>query len=182
LGAHLPAARLPRGQRPPACDRRVHPQAGPGPRRASGAPPLSLARARAALLALLLAPACARDRLPGGLLAREALLERQIQELSLLGRATERGGFLPKDQLVVAVSERLANALAALALPREQVVAGRYRVRLETADVRFRGEHGSVRFEGRVSPVESLPQDFAAQIALFGAVDTVELERATGVL
>lgn len=139
-------------------------------------------RACAAVALALLGCACSRDRLPGGLLAREALLERQIDELSMLGRAAERGGFLPRDKLVVAVSERLANALAALALPREQVVAGRYRVRLETAEVRFRAEHGSVRFDGRLSPVESLPQDFVAQLALFGAVDTVELERSTGVL
>src|SRR3989442_10278123 len=109
---------------------------------------------RVLLLALLPAAlaACGGDRGPQRFLARKAVLERQVEDLRRLVRAAEEGGLFPPDRLVVGVSEPLANELARLALPREQVVGGRYRVRLERAEVRFRDEHGSVRFHGKVGP------------------------------
>jgi hypothetical protein len=139
---------------------------------------------RVLLLALLPAAlaACGGDRGPQRFLARKAVLERQVEDLRRLVRAAEQGGLLPKDKLVVGVSEQLANELARLALPREQVVGGRYRVRLERADVRFRDEHGSVRFHGKVGPAEGAEPAFFAELALFGVVDTVEVDRDTGVL
>ncbi len=125
--------------------------------------------------------ACGGDGGPGRFLARKAVLERQVEDLRRLVRAAEQGGLLPKDKLVVGVSEPLANELARLALPREQVIGGRYRVRLERADVRFRDEHGSVRLHGKVGPAEGA-EAFYAELALFGIVDTVDLDRETGVL
>lgn len=108
------------------------------------------------------------------------MLQQQIEGLSRLARSTEKAGLLPKDKLVVAVSERLANNLARLALPQQQLVAGRYKVLLEKADVRFRDEQGSVRFDGRIGA--SADQEFFAELTLFGVVDTVEVDRRTGVL
>jgi len=110
------------------------------------------------------------------------VLQQQIEGLTRLARSTEKAGLLPKDKLVVAVSERLANNLARLALPQEQIVAGRYRVRLEKADVRFRDEQGSVRFDGRIGDSAGADQEFFAELTLFGIVDTVEVDRRTGVL
>jgi len=139
---------------------------------------------RVLLLAPLLAAmaGCGADRGPQRFLARKAVLERQVEDLRRLVRAAEEGGLLPSDKLVVGVSEPLANELARLALPREQVVGGRYRVRLERADVRFRDEHGSVRLHGKVGPAERGEPAFFAELALFGVVDTVDVDRATGVL
>ncbi len=141
-------------------------------------------RRRWLLLPLLLAAVVACDRARGleRFLTRRAALERQIEDLRRLVSATEKGGLLPKDKLVVAVSERLANDLARLALPREQVVADRYRVRLEKADVQFRDEHGSVRFDGKVGPAEGKGAEFFAELALFGVFDSVDFDRDTGVL
>jgi hypothetical protein len=119
---------------------------------------------------------------PAGVLARRAVLERQVAELTRLLPAAEQGGLLPKDKLVVAISERMANALLRLALPREQVVGGRYRVRLTTAEVRFRDEHGSVRFDGSVGPVDAYAGETTTGLALFGVVDAAEVDRETGVL
>src|SRR5207247_2487150 len=148
---------------------------------------------RMLLLAPLLAAmaGCGAYREPQRFLARKAVLERQVEDLRRLVRAAEEGGLFPRDKLVVGVSEPLANELARLALPREQVVGGRYRVRLERAEVRFRDEHGAVRFHGKVGPsapggsggpAERAEPAFFADLALFGVVDTVDVDRATGVL
>jgi hypothetical protein len=115
-------------------------------------------------------------------LERRAVLRRQIEDLERLLKAAEGGAVLPKDKLMVAVSERIANDFARLALPREEVLAGRYRVRLEKADVRFREEHGSVRLDGRVGEARGPEPEWYAELALFGVVDTVGLDRATAVL
>ena len=139
---------------------------------------------RVALLAALVAAiaGCGADRGPRRFLARKAILERQVEDLRRLVRSAEQGGLLPRDKLVVGISEPLANELARLTLPREQVVGDRYRVRLERADVRFRDEHGSVHLHGKVGLAGGAESAFFAELALFGVVDTVEVDRATGVL
>ena len=139
---------------------------------------------RMLLLPLLPVAVVGCDRVRGleRFLTRRAALERQIEDLRQLVRVAEKGGLLPKDKLVVAVGERLANDLARLALPREQVVADRYRVRLEKADVQFRDEHGSVRFDGKVGPAEGKGAEFFAELTLFGAFDSVDFDRQSGVL
>src|SRR5262245_56833983 len=64
-------------------------------------------------------------------IAQELVLTRQIEGLRALIAAAETGSLVPKDKLVVAVSEQIVKDLAALALPREQVIADKFRVRLE---------------------------------------------------
>ena len=115
-------------------------------------------------------------------MAEEVVLKRQIKDLGELVARAERGSLLPSDKLIVAVSEQLVKNLAQLALPREQVIAKNYRVRLETVDVRFRDKHGSVRLDGRVSPAAGSAEDVFAELALFGTIDSVEVDRASGVL
>ncbi len=112
---------------------------------------------------------------PRRVLAEEAMLRRQIEGLEAVIARAESGRLLPDDELAVAVSEKLVKDVARLALPREQVVAGRYRVRLETVDVRFRDGIGSLRLDGRVSPAERAPEDVFAEVAVFGLVDSAEL-------
>ena len=139
---------------------------------------------RLILPALLVATvaACRSDRGPLRFLARKAILERQVEDLRRRVRAAEQGGFLPKDKLVVGISESLANEVARLTLPRDQVVGDRYRVRLERADVRFRNEHGSVHLHGKVGVAGGKEDVFFAELALFGIMDTVRVDRETGVL
>jgi hypothetical protein len=132
-------------------------------------------------LVLVAAVACSRDG-PRRVLAQRALLKRQIEDLSSLVQAAEKGALLPRDKLVVAVSERMVTRVIQLALPREQVVAERYRVRLERVDVQLRDRHGTVRFDGRVSSTEGSPQEFTAELAVFGLVEAVEADQASGVL
>jgi hypothetical protein len=63
--------------------------------------------------------------------------------------------------------------LAALALPREQVIADKFRVRLEQVDVRFRDRYGSVRLDGRVSLASGPVEDVFAELAVFGLMDRI---------
>jgi hypothetical protein len=132
-------------------------------------------RLAAAILALLLV-ACSRvPEGPRRVLAEETTLRRQVEGLEALLARAEQGRLLADDGLLVALSEKLVKDVARLALPREQVVAGRWRVRLETVDVRFRDGLGSLRLDGRVSPAERPPEDVFAELALFGLVDSAEL-------
>lgn len=162
--------------------------------RAAVATPLGVRRGRAlgrlaAWVALALASVgCpARPAQPRRIMAEEALLRRQIADLGTLVTRAEQGSLLPTDKLVVAVSEQLVKDLAQLALPREQIVAKSFRVRLERADIRFRDKHGSVRLEGRVTRVAQpdqvlSEQDVYAELAVLGLIDSVELDRESGVL
>jgi hypothetical protein len=114
--------------------------------------------------------------------AQETLLNRQIDGLRALIASAERGELLPNDHLVVAVSESLVRDLAALALPREQIIAHRFRVRLEKIDVRFRDQIGTVRLDGRVSPADRAPGDVFAELAVFGMVSRVDIDPEQGTL
>jgi hypothetical protein len=115
-------------------------------------------------------------------IAQEAVLRRQIEDLRVLVARAERGELLPPGKVMVAVDEGLVKELAQLGLPREEVVAGRFRVRLDTVDVRFRDRHGSVRLDGRVSPADRPADEVFAEVAVFGLLETVEVDEATGVL
>jgi hypothetical protein len=136
----------------------------------------------ALLLTLPELPGCDLAAHVEGLLERRADLRRQIGELERLVKEAKGGAVLPEDRLMVAVSERIANDFARLALPREEVVAGRYRARLERAGVSFREDRGSVRLDGRVGPAEGSPPEWEAELALFGVVDTVGVDREIAVL
>jgi hypothetical protein len=139
----------------------------------------------AVLLALAtgsLAGGCARRSGQTRIVAQEIVLKRQIEGLRALIDATEKGSLLPKDSLVVAIGERMVKDLAALALPREQVIADRFRVRLEQVDVRFRDGYGSVRLDGRVSPSSRPTDDVFAELAVFGLMDRIDLDPQTGIL
>jgi hypothetical protein len=119
---------------------------------------------------------------PRVLLDEEAMLKGQIEGLRELLDRAERGTLFPSDRIVVSVREQLVKEMAQLTLPREQVIGNRYRVRLETVDVRFQDKNGSVRLDGRVSPVDRSPEDFFADVAVFGMMDSVELDGASSVL
>jgi hypothetical protein len=115
-------------------------------------------------------------------IAQDLVLTRQIESLRTLIAAAEKGSLVPSDKLVVAVSEQIVKDLAALALPREQVIADQFRVRLEKVDVRFRDGAGSVRLDGRVSPASQSADAVFAELAVFGLMDRIDLDPQTGVL
>src|SRR5262249_48787049 len=85
--------------------------------------------ARALALALAAAATAGCGRRTGDdhrVIAQELVLNRQIEGLRTLIAAAEKGSLVPRDKLVVAVSEQIVKDLAALALPREQVIADKF--------------------------------------------------------
>jgi hypothetical protein len=114
-------------------------------------------------------------------MAQEAMIRHQIDGLETLIDEAEKGTLFPKDLLLVSVDEATIRALVLLALPREEVIAGRYRVRLDKADVGLRDKWGSVRLDGRVSLASGSPNDVFAELALFGQLATVDIDES-GVL
>lgn len=109
------------------------------------------------------------------------MLRHQIDGLETLIAAAEKGTLFPKDLLMVSVDESTIRALILLALPREEVIAGKYRVRLDKADVGLRDKWGSVRLDGRVSLAGGTGNDVFAELAVFGQLATVEVDE-NGVL
>jgi hypothetical protein len=122
---------------------------------------------------------------PERVLDLESHLSRQVADLRTLVERAEKGRLVPADGLVVAVREDVVRRMAELALPREQVVQQRFRVRLERADVRFRDHHGAVRLEGRVGWAEEKDlrrADVFADLAVFGRIDAAAVDPREGTL
>jgi hypothetical protein len=140
-----------------------------------------------ALVAVLatLAPGCRQPGEPTRVLAREEHLRRQIEDLRFLVERAEKGTLVPAEGALIAISEDLAWRLLQLALPRDVVLGGRYRARLEKAEVRFRDGHGAVRLDGRVSWSEQADlydADVSADVTVFARLEAVEVDHQRGVL
>ena len=122
---------------------------------------------------------------PERVLDLESHLTRQVADLRALVKRAEKGGLVPTDGLVVAVREDVVQRMAELALPREEIVGGRFRVRLERAEVRFRDRHGAVRLDGRVgwaSDADLYRADVFVDLTVFGRIDTVAVDPKEGTL
>jgi hypothetical protein len=143
-------------------------------------------RAARALLLSLVAGAGGCSETPSEpVLDLETHLTRQVADLRVLVRRAERGRLVPTDGLIVAVREDVVRRMAELALPREEVIGGRFRVRLERADVRFRDRHGAVRLEGRVGWADDADLYRAGvfvDLTVFGRIDTVAVDPGEGTL
>jgi hypothetical protein len=145
-------------------------------------------RASLALLLGVLAGAAAtgcREAPPERVLDMEAHLSRQIADLRTLVERAERGRLVPTDGVIVAVREDVVRRMVQLTLPREELVQGRFRVRLERVDVRFRDRHGAVRLEGRVgwaNDADLFRADVSVDLTVFGRVGAVSVDPAEGTL
>lgn len=103
----------------------------------------------------------------------KAFVEAQVAGLQeLIGKA-ERGELVTADQIAVSVEESVARELLNAPLPQEQVIAGRVRVRIESAEPYFRGSQGAMLFRARATS-EDLPGAFA-ELELGGGLDEMKL-------
>jgi hypothetical protein len=130
--------------------------------------------------AVLVAGCSGQDAAPGAR-AEVARLEREIRGLEGLVKDAEQGCLIPKDRLVVSVSEELVQRLASLALPREQEI-GRFRITLNRAEVSFQDRLGTVRMEGRASLARQPAESVFADLSLECVIEKVEVDRRSGVL
>lgn len=129
-------------------------------------------------LALVLSGCQRESRNAARARAEEAAMLRQIQGLHELVKAAEANTLTNADQIAVAIDDKLIAELLAVGLPLERDVAGRYRVRLDKADVEFLGGRSLVVLRGRVSPLGA-PTTFA-DLRLVGGLDQVEIDPKTG--
>lgn len=137
-------------------------------------------RLKSLLLAVAtLALACRRYDTESALArAEKNVLERQIAGLRDVVALAEKGPLLPKDAIAVAVDEALVRDLIAVSLPLEQIVAERYKVRIERAEVSFVSQESVVRLHGRVSSLTA-PETFV-DLMLLGGIDTLEVDAQSG--
>jgi hypothetical protein len=141
---------------------------------------MSWARPAVALaVTAALAAGCARPA-PSPLRARRVALEREVQGLAELVAELESGRpLLPEGRLVVAVHERLVRDILGSALPWEAEL-GRFRARLDRADVRFSGRYGLLSLEGAVAS-RSDP-DLSGELRVLGGFESVALDPGSGTL
>ena len=138
----------------------------------------------ATLLLALTAGGCRPPALPlpkGRPPVEEILLERRRQGVeAMIASVRAHGRLIPFDEVLFVVQQGLVKNLIEATLPYEQVLAERYRVRLESVEVTFDDGFALVQLRGRASLVKD--SNTAAEIDVYGAIDIVELDPATGVL
>lgn len=105
--------------------------------------------------------------------ASKSFLEEQVKGLHELIAKAERGELVTADQIAVSVEESVARELLNAPLPQEQVIGGRVRVRIESAEPYFRGNQGAMVFRARATS-ERLPDQFA-ELELAGGLDQMKL-------
>jgi hypothetical protein len=131
------------------------------------------------LAAALLCGACReadprRDTIRG----EKVMLQKEIDGLNTLIGALQRGTLTRGDQMLVGADEETVQRLIAATLPIERVIAKRFRIRLEKAQVQFRGNQGLVTLSGRAS-AEDAPGTFV-DVVLKGALNDLAVQRDSG--
>lgn len=143
--------------------------------------PASRARSSLATLLLLALAGCRRDT-NAKITAEEALLDRQRQGLEALIAAAEKGPLIPFSDVLVVVDQGLVQDLLTAATPYERVIQGGFRIRITNASVRFDDGFGLVRLDGRASLARQPEAAAFAEVSVFGGLDIVDLDPASGIL
>jgi hypothetical protein len=116
-------------------------------------------------------PEAARDR------AAESFLLAQIEDLKRSIARVDKGELASRDRIAISVSETIVKQLIDATLPHEVTVAGRYRVRIESAEPLFRGSNAALVFQAVASGLE--PGSPAARVELGGSLERVRVEDGT---
>ena len=134
----------------------------------------------AALALAFVVASCGRGYEGGGhLRARKKVLERELAVLrDAVGRLGRHEPLLPEQDLAVAIDDALLQGVIAAQLPFESE-AGEYQLKLEQAEVHFRGAP-SVRLRGRLKRRGNL--ELEAVVNVVGALDSIAVDSARGSL
>jgi hypothetical protein len=109
--------------------------------------------------------------------AAEAFLLAQIEGVKRAIARVENGDLATRDRIAISVSESTVKQLVDATLPQEITVAGRFRVRIESAEPLFRGNHAAVVFQ---AVARGLAADVpAARVELGGSLERVRIEDGT---
>jgi hypothetical protein len=134
----------------------------------------------AALAFAFVAFGCGRGYEGGGdLRARKKVLEREVAALrDAVGRLERHEPLLPDTDLAVAIDDTLLQGVITAQLPFESVI-GEYQLKLEEAEVHFRGAP-TVRLRGRLKRKGNV--ELEAIVNVVGALDSIAVDSARGAL
>jgi hypothetical protein len=104
--------------------------------------------------------------------ANARFLEEQIRGLEALVAKAESGGLETGEQIGIGISEELVKGLLQSSLPREVVLGQRVRLRVESAEVYFRGDRSGLLLRARISSTDA-PNAYA-KVELAGALKDFE--------
>jgi hypothetical protein len=137
-------------------------------------------RSLVALLALVAASALVTCRsLQPAPSAEELVLQREVQKLRAQVDAAEAGTLLDFEQMLVVVDQDLVQRLLASATPLEGDVGQGFHVRIDAARAEFANGVALVHLDGEASLVG---REISAEMSVYGGLDVVELDPASGVL
>jgi hypothetical protein len=107
--------------------------------------------------------------------ARSTLAFRlaQVESLEALVAKAEKGEVVTTDQIAIGISEDVMKTMLNASLPREVVVGGRLRVRIESATPFFRGNKAALLFRATASGVEGRA---SATLEMGGGLDEFRFE------
>jgi hypothetical protein len=112
---------------------------------------------------------------------RKQMLDLQVRGLEELLAAARSGPLLRFEDLLVTVNEELVQDLLTAAMPYERVVDG-YRIRVNTARVRFREGLALVELAARASLAGRDERTAFADLRVYGVLEVVGLDPSSGVL
>jgi hypothetical protein len=134
------------------------------------APPSRLTVGLVAVLGLALV-ACGESLATRRLRAEERRLKRQIENVKEMIQATSERRLVAREWLAVAVDEAGVQSVIQAGLPQETVVAQRFRVRVEAAEVTFRSGASFVSLRANVTDERS--PDRKAAVIYQGGLDAI---------
>ena len=105
--------------------------------------------------------------------AQKRFLQEQVASLQELVARAERGELATADRIAIGVHENVAREVLNGPLPLEQVIAGRFRIRIEHAEPLFRGNKAALVFQARLMS-EDLPNQYA-DLELAGLLQDLKL-------
>lgn len=129
------------------------------------------ARAGLALTLTLSFTACGEDAAARRRRAEARVLKRQIESLQEMVQATREKRLVDQGWLAVAVDETAVKSVIEAGLPQEAVLARRFRVRVEAAEVIFRSGASLVNLKAHVTDERS--PDRQAEVVYQGGLDDI---------
>lgn len=111
--------------------------------------------------------------------AEEIVLTQQNQELENLVARAEKGRLLDFEQVLVVVDQHLVQDLVGAAVPLEGDIGHGFHVRIERAEASFGDGVALLLLHGRASVVG---KSASATMAVYGGLDVVSLDSASGIL
>ena len=132
--------------------------------------------AASCVAAAALVVGCHKREPPEVTLARSTANSRrsQIESLERLITQAEKGELVTTDQIAIGISEDAVKTLLNASLPQEVVVAGRLRVRIESAQPLFRGTRAGLLLRATASSVDA--PGASATVEMGGGLEEFRLE------